>query len=490
VSDKVHDRRSYGRTGVDDNVGENGPVVSPWNARRPNFNHPAFGTPTGVWPYKNGFGEVLFYIARYDAPHGRKQFIPYTFHADAAGGEWRRKSWPKPRALFNSDKLAAHPDAPVLVVEGEKAAVGLDGNGGAAALFPSNVCVTSAGGAGAAHTTDWSPLLGHDVVIWPDADEPGSRYARDVARLALAAGARSVRIVNVSDLPNGFDLGDEIPASLKVQGRVESACEWPPHVPLIRVVVGELPRVVDEAEIALLQSRQPIFRRAGMLVRPIVDCMPAANGRMTTVARLRAMCVDSIADCMASAAIFQRLGRKQEWVNSDPPQRAAKTLLVREGKWRLPPITGVVTTPTLRSDGSLLNRPGYDAATRLFLVPDQELRLPAAIMPSREEAEDALALLRALLSGFPFARAMDEAVALSGLMTCVLRGTMSVAPLHAMRASTPGTGKTLLVDVAACISTGRLCPVITPGKSEEEMEKRLGALEVGEQHLDLLPLAA
>ena len=39
-----------------------------------------------------------------------------------------------------------------------------------------------------------------------------------------------------------------------------------------------------------------------------------------------------------------------------------------------------------------------------------------------------------------------------------------------------GTGKSYLVDTAAMIATGRLCPVITALKSVEETEKRLGAI--------------
>ena len=71
---------------------------------------------------------------------------------------------------------------------------------------------------------------------------------------------------------------------------------------------------------------------------------------------------------------------------------------------------------------------------------------------------------------------IDRAVALSGLITAVARGGLPVAPLHVFRASTPGTGKSLLVDVAATIATGRPCPVIAAGKDAEETEKRLGAL--------------
>lgn len=58
----------------------------------------------------------------------------------------------------------------------------------------------------------------------------------------------------------------------------------------------------------------------------------------------------------------------------------------------------------------------------------------------------------------------------------MVRGGLPVAPLHAFRASTPSTGKSLLVDVAATIATGRPCPVIAAGKDAEETEKRLGAL--------------
>jgi hypothetical protein len=50
-------------------------------------------------------------------------------------------------------------------------------------------------------------------------------------------------------------------------------------------------------------------------------------------------------------------------------------------------------------------------------------------------------------------------------------GTLMAASGHA-----PGTGKSYLVDVISTIATGRLCPVIEAGKTEEENSKRLGAL--------------
>ena len=84
-----------------------------------------------------------------------------------------------------------------------------------------------------------------------------------------------------------------------------------------------------------------------------------------------------------------------------------------------------------------------------------------------------LKLLLNLLVGFPFNTAADRSVALSALITPVVRGALPVAPLHAIRASTAGTGKSYLVDLASAIATGRPCPVASASHREEETEKRI-----------------
>ena len=57
-----------------------------------------------------------------------------------------------------------------------------------------------------------------------------------------------------------------------------------------------------------------------------------------------------------------------------------------------------------------------------------------------------------------------------------MRGSLPTAPVHLIRADTPGTGKSYLIDVIAIITTGWYCPVITASKSMEETEKRIGAV--------------
>ena len=61
------------------------------------------------------------------------------------------------------------------MVEGEKTC------DAAGKLFASHAPTTSMGGANAPHCSDWKPLKGRKVVIWPDNDANGQRYARAVA---------------------------------------------------------------------------------------------------------------------------------------------------------------------------------------------------------------------------------------------------------------------------------------------------------------------
>jgi hypothetical protein len=120
---------------------------------------------------------------------------------------------------------------------------------------------------------------------------------------------------------------------------------------------------------------------------------------------------------------------------------------------------------------------GYDPITRLYVVADPTFRLPPIPeRPTEADARAALSRLDGLLAGYPFASDVDRSVALAGLMTAVTRSAMSTAPMIAVRASTPGTGKSHLVDMHSALATGQLCPVIAAGKGEEELEKRLGAL--------------
>lgn len=165
--------------------------------------------PAQLWRYKDASSRLLGAVCRWVTPKG-KRILPLTYCENAKGERtWRFKQFPEPRPLYRLDDLAARSSATVLICEGEKAA------DAAASLFPNMVATTSPGGANAAGKTDWSPLAGRDVVIWPDNDEPGAVYAEAVARLAHGVGARLVRVVKIpAGFPDHWDLADPLPEAI------------------------------------------------------------------------------------------------------------------------------------------------------------------------------------------------------------------------------------------------------------------------------------
>lgn len=244
--------------------------------------------------------------------------------------------------------------------------------------------------------------------------------------------------------------------------------------PEIEIRAGELHLMATEAEAALIAGGAPIYVRGG-LFRPIVDDLPAAHGRRAKVARLVEVDAAMLVDHCSRHADFVRYdGRKKAMVRTNPPLNVASTIASRDGEWRFPRLSGVITTPTLRPDGTILSDPGYDSETQLLLLdPPTMPMIPEK--PSKADALAALALLDGLLDEFPFEDAPSRSVALSALITPVVRGALPVAPLHATKAPVAGSGKSYIIDLASAIATGQRAPVIAAGRNEEETEKRLGA---------------
>ena len=170
-------------------------------------SHHSHGKPSAVWTYPDAAGVPLFHVARFDAADGSKVVLPQTLWRAADRLRWAWNAPPEPRPLYGLPGLSAQPGAPVLVVEGEKTAEA------ARARFPAFVVMTWQGGSKAAGKAAWAALAGREVVIFPDADEPGRKAAQDVARRASAAGAATVTVVTLpAVLIDGWDLADDWPA--------------------------------------------------------------------------------------------------------------------------------------------------------------------------------------------------------------------------------------------------------------------------------------
>jgi putative DNA primase/helicase len=176
----------------------------PADAPPPPAKHPNLGAPSRIWTYRDAVGGTLGHILRFDRDSA-KEFRPLALWRPTKGGApvWRWQAWPEPRPLYGLDMLAARPSAPVVLCEGEKSA------DAAARLLPDHVCIASPNGSRAARKADWTPLAGRYVAIWPDADEPGQKYANEAGECLAEAGAASLSLVTPPpDVACGWDAAD------------------------------------------------------------------------------------------------------------------------------------------------------------------------------------------------------------------------------------------------------------------------------------------
>jgi hypothetical protein len=194
-------------------IDENGWTLGIWNPNRTKFSRMK---PARADAYCDATGRLLGYVLRIEFQDGSKITPTVTWCVGPDGvQQWCMRRFPSPRPLYGLDALAAKPDAPVLMPEGEKCRAA-----GAGALPPYAV-VSWPGGSKGIGYVDWRPLRGRDVVLWPDAD-PAGREAmlgwidhsgvlhRGVAQHLHAIGVRSIRMVDPDGMPKGWDLADAL----------------------------------------------------------------------------------------------------------------------------------------------------------------------------------------------------------------------------------------------------------------------------------------
>jgi len=242
---------------------------------------------------------------------------------------------------------------------------------------------------------------------------------------------------------------------------------------------GALSQIVNRAEAALLESGVGIFQRGETLVRVArIDVSSDEEGvrrdRGTTV--LRTVREPWLVEQMGVAIPWFVPRLSGDLAPADPSTKYARTLLERVGRWRFAVLRGLTRAPTLDRCGAIAEVPGYDPGTQLYLDFVDGDFPPVPERPSREDAESALKRLDHLLRRFPFVEDAARSVALSAMLTGLVRRSLCTAPLHAFDAPTAGTGKSLLAETIGIIVTGHCPAAISQGKSAEEDEKRFATL--------------
>jgi hypothetical protein len=249
---------------------------------------------------------------------------------------------------------------------------------------------------------------------------------------------------------------------------------------------GKLTDIVDRAQAALLKT--PIYQRGGLLTRAIK--LDTATGDIKDVRREAG---STMLIAVREPWLIEQMGQVLEWFTknkkgepapADPSPIYARTLLSR-AEWPFPVLRGVVTAPTLARDGRIIETPGFDPTSGLLVDIAAGSFAPVPPSPTREDAVCALAKLRRPLRKFPFVdQDLDapakvgsaEAVALSALLTALVRPSLRTAPMHGYDAPAAGTGKSLCAEMAGLLAMGFRPPALSQGKTAEEDEKRLATV--------------
>jgi hypothetical protein len=178
------------------------------------------GHPTARWELRNADGALVAIHERWEGEGGKRFVWRRPDYATAGLHGLAAAALP----LYGTEHLAAWPpDAPLLVVEGEKAA-------DAARALGACALGTVTGAASAPNGAALGPLAGRDVVLWPDADAPGARHMARLAAALQALGAR-VRLLRWEAAPAGGDAADFRAAGGTAEALAALLAAVPPWTP-------------------------------------------------------------------------------------------------------------------------------------------------------------------------------------------------------------------------------------------------------------------
>jgi hypothetical protein len=244
--------------------------------------------------------------------------------------------------------------------------------------------------------------------------------------------------------------------------------------PVILIGTG-IERMTHRA-ISALSGDEETYQRGGSLVH--IACvtkddpsrkwkLPVGSPHVVDMGRATLHCR------LSACARWVRKGKSAEDFSDVRPDRDTVGAVLEAGQWEgVRMLVGITDTPMLRPDGSVLQEPGYDAATGHVYMPcDAFPRVPDD--PTPEDAREALAMLLEPISDFPFGSDAQRHVLVAELCTVLARAAINGAvPLFAHDASTRGSGKTLAADVVSLLALGE-CGRCTYSDDPEEFRKVL-----------------
>lgn len=245
----------------------------------------------------------------------------------------------------------------------------------------------------------------------------------------------------------------------------------------------DIEAMADESIAALVQDPD-LYQRSNALVQvlPVTDdehdSAPPWRRLAVGTPTIRELPREVLRARLSRLVSWIRLdARSKKWVSALPHPDAVAYVSVR-GAWPgMRILESVIEAPTLRPDGSILQRPGYDRLTRTLYTPAEPF--PDILEnPTREDAKVAMERIAGLYCDFPFKDANHRATAIAAAITAVCRTAIpGGVPAFIFDANSPGAGKGLAASMASIIAYARnLCTTQFPGDNPDHLSKTMFAL--------------
>ena len=169
----------------------------------------------------------------------------------------------------------------------------------------------------------------------------------------------------------------------------------------IRVLAGLRHIAADQGLAAMHAAGVPFYQRDGVLICICPVQAKASDGSVVYVPAVRNVTLPMLYRALGQSAIWEKLNAKGKAIRIDPPNQVSEQIACMIEEWPFSPLFGVIGTQTMRRDGSLLTKEGYDHATGLVLFNPPPMP-PIPDKPTKQDAIAALATLNELLAEFPF----------------------------------------------------------------------------------------
>ena len=449
----------------------------------------AKSTPPFPMLYTDENGAPLILVTRFDPPGKKKEFA--QFRPDGRGGWFIRLEANSRKPLFRLPTVirAVAAGETVIVVEGEKCVAAVESLG--------FVATTNSEGKG-----KWLPehtetlRAAARVVVMPDNDEGGRKHMYHVGDDLLRAGTRDVRIIELPGRAK-FDVADWLAERPDLEtAKAEFAKlleEAEPYVsailpekddgrPSIRIT-AELHEMGDAAVRAIADRPDcGIFVRGGRLVRVVRESSGGLVGltRPPEAPSIRAVEPETLREILSAIARWEKWdGRSDEFRPAVPPFEVTKAILAR-GEWPgLRHLEGIVESPVILPDGTILDVPGHHEATGLLYVPTARA-IPTIEIPS-DPLATAVAAAADLMKPFMTFRFADPDAAYPALLAAILTPIArhlipGPVPMFAVPAPTARSGKGKLCASVGIIALGREPSAFSGWKPREEYDKLFSAI--------------